>query len=89
MLTGDDTGPALEGVIGKADAELDRVEYRTTLAPLLEQLPERERTILKLRFFGGMTQSQIAERVGLSQMHVSRLLSRTLVALRSQLRDDT
>lgn len=88
MLTGDDAGPALEGVIGEADAELDRVEYRATLAPILERLPERERTILKLRFFGGMTQSQIADRVGLSQMHVSRLLSRTLARLRSELRDD-
>jgi len=88
MLTGDDTGPALEGVIGAADAELDRVEYRTALAPLMEQLADRERTILKLRFFGGMTQSQIAERVGLSQMHVSRLLTRTLARLRSELRDD-
>lgn len=88
MLTGDDTRPALEGVIGEADAELDRVEYRAALAPLLEQLPERERSILKLRFFGGMTQSQIADRVGLSQMHVSRLLSRTLARLRSELREE-
>ncbi|MGH4021139.1 MAG: SigB/SigF/SigG family RNA polymerase sigma factor [Pseudonocardiaceae bacterium] len=88
LLTGDPDRPALEGVVGEADAELDRVEYRTTLAPLLERLPDRERTILKLRFFGGMTQSQIAERVGLSQMHVSRLLSRTLEGLRSELRED-
>lgn len=88
LLTGGDAGPALEGVIGQADAELERVEYRTTLAPLLEQLPERERTILKLRFFGGMTQTQIADQVGLSQMHVSRLLTRTLAQLRSQLREE-
>lgn len=89
MLTAHQDRPAVEGVVGAADAELDRVEYRTTLAPLLERLPERERTILKLRFFGGLTQSQIAERVELSQMHVSRLLSRTLRRLRSELEEDT
>ncbi len=89
LLTADQDTPALEGVVGEADAELDRVEYRTTLAPLLEQLSDRERAILKLRFFGGMTQSQIAQQIGLSQMHVSRLLSRTLARLRSELRDET
>lgn len=89
LLTADQDAPALEGVVGEADAELDRVEYRTTLAPLLDQLPDRERAILKLRFFGGMTQSQIAHQVGLSQMHVSRLLSRTLARLRSELREET
>lgn len=88
LLTADQDTAALEGVVGEADAELDRVEYRTTLAPLLEQLPDRERAILKLRFFGGMTQSQIAQQIGLSQMHVSRLLSRTLARLRSELRDE-
>jgi RNA polymerase sigma-B factor len=88
LLTADHDAPALEGVVGQADAELDRVEYRTTLAPLLERLPDRERAILKLRFFGGMTQSQIAQQVGLSQMHVSRLLSRTLTKLRGELRDE-
>ncbi|MPZ65797.1 MAG: SigB/SigF/SigG family RNA polymerase sigma factor [Pseudonocardiaceae bacterium] len=89
LLTADQDTAALEGVVGEADAELDRVEYRTTLAPLLEQLSDRERAILKLRFFGGMTQSQIAQQIGLSQMHVSRLLSRTLARLRSELRDET
>ena len=61
------------------------MEYRESLKPLLAQLPERERTILLLRFFKGMTQSQIAERVGISQMHVSRLLARTLAQLREGL----
>ena len=82
-------GAALADVIGAADAELDRVEFRTTLAPLLQKLPERERTILKLRFFAGMTQSQIAQQIGLSQMHVSRLLSRTLIRLRHELERPT
>ena len=64
------------------------MEYRTTLAPLLGRLPERECAILKLRFFAGLTQSEIAQQVGLSQMHVSRLLSRTLTRLREELRSD-
>lgn len=88
LLDAQGTGVALEDIVGVADAELDRVEFRTTLAPLLERLPERERTILKLRFFAGMTQSQIAQQVGLSQMHVSRLLSRTLAWLRHELRGE-
>jgi RNA polymerase sigma-B factor len=52
---------------------------------LLEALPERERTVLVLRFFDSMTQTQIAERVGISQMHVSRLLAKSLTRLRDQL----
>ena len=61
------------------------MEYRESLKPLLEQLPPREKKILLLRFFGNMTQSQIAEEIGISQMHVSRLLARTLEQLRAQL----
>jgi RNA polymerase sigma-B factor len=64
------------------------VEYRDTLRPLLEALPERERAIIKLRFFGEMTQSQIATQIGVSQMHVSRLLSQILERLRQQLEQD-
>jgi RNA polymerase sigma-B factor len=52
---------------------------------LLAALPERERTVLYLRFFESMTQSQIAERIGVSQMHVSRILEKTLRELRNQL----
>lgn len=88
LLDADSPGAALEEIVGAADAELEQVEYRTTLGPLLERLPERERTIIKLRFFAGLTQSQIANQVGLSQMHVSRLLSRTLARLRDQLRGE-
>jgi RNA polymerase sigma-B factor len=50
--------------------------------PLLASLPERERTIIRLRFFESLTQTQIAERLGISQMHVSRLLARSLAKLR-------
>ncbi len=68
--------------LGEEDFRLDNLEYFASLAPLIEQLPERERTILYLRFFKGMTQSRIADQVGISQMHVSRLLSRILEFLR-------
>jgi RNA polymerase sigma-B factor len=85
LVSGADT--ALTDTLGVADAELDKVDYRQTLAPLLDELPERERTILVLRFFGNMTQTQIADRVGISQMHVSRLLARTLDQLRNGLMD--
>ena len=85
LLDAEGTGAALEQVVGTADAEFGRVEYRATLAPLLDRLPERECAILKLRFFAGLTQSEIAHQVGLSQMHVSRLLSRTLARLREEL----
>ncbi|GAY07946.1 sigma-70 family RNA polymerase sigma factor [Pseudonocardia sp. N23] len=73
--------------LGSLDAELDHVEDRHALRPLLDALPERERTILVLRFFKDMTQTQIAEEVGISQMHVSRLLTRTLQQLRTGLAD--
>jgi RNA polymerase sigma-B factor len=83
LVAGADT--PLTETLGSADKELEKVEYRETLAPLLDELPERERTILLLRFFGNMTQTQIAERVGVSQMHVSRLLAQTLVGLRERM----
>jgi RNA polymerase sigma-B factor len=79
---------ALGDTLGAADAELEKVEYRQTLAPLLDELPERERTILLLRFFGNRTQTQIADEIGISQMHVSRLLSRTVARLRDRLIED-
>ena len=55
------------------------------MRPLLAALPDRERTVLILRFFDSLTQTQIAERVGISQMHVSRLLARSLAQLRQEL----
>ena len=74
--------------LGQTEPEFDLVEHREGLAPLLAAMPERERRILLLRFFGGLTQTEIAAQVGLSQMHVSRLLSRTLTRLRHQLAAD-
>ena len=82
---GDDDSPAVADSLGMMDDALEGVEYRESLKPLLEQLPAREKRILLLRFFGNMTQSQIASELGISQMHVSRLLARTLAQLRTGL----
>lgn len=78
-------GRPLSETLGSSDKALDRINDRQAVRPLIEALPERERAILMMRFFGEMSQSQIAERVGISQMHVSRLLSRTLRDLHAQL----
>jgi len=74
--------------LGFVDEGLELVEDRATLRPLLARLPTRERTILALRFIRGMSQSQIAAEVGVSQMHVSRLLTRSLAQLRDALADE-
>ncbi len=81
----DDDARAIADTLGDVDASLDRIEDREALRPLLEGLPERERMVLVLRFFDSMTQTQIADRVGISQMHVSRLLAKSLTRLRDQL----
>ncbi|WP_406436890.1 RNA polymerase sigma factor SigF [Streptomyces sp. NBC_01613] len=76
---------AVADKLGAEEEALEGIEYRASLKPLLEDLPPREKQILLLRFFGNMTQSQIAQEVGVSQMHVSRLLARTLAQLREKL----
>lgn len=81
----DEAGHSILDAIGTDDAALENVEIRESVKPLLEELPAREKRILLLRFFKNMTQSQIAEEIGVSQMHVSRLLSRTLEDLRTSL----
>jgi RNA polymerase sigma-B factor len=73
--------------LGGEEAAYDTMEDRTTLAPGFAKLDKRERYILHLRFFEGLTQSQIAERVGISQMHVSRLIRRSLEKLRDEIGD--
>jgi len=82
---GDDEARAIADTLGDVDTGLERIENREALRPLLDALPERERTVLVLRFFESMTQTQIAERVGISQMHVSRLLAKSLSRLRDEL----
>ena len=86
--SGDEDAPAVADSLGMVDDALEGVEYRESLKPLLERLPPREKKILLLRFFGNMTQSQIAAELGISQMHVSRLLARTLAQLREGLTID-
>ncbi len=73
----------IAGRLGQLDAGFVRAEDREILAAGLEQLPERERRILFLRFVDGLTQSEIAAQVGVSQMHVSRLIAASLATLRA------
>jgi RNA polymerase sigma-B factor len=79
---GESESPA--AMLGELDVRLATLEDRLTVSPLLRALPARERVILHLRFFEGRTQSQIAEQLGISQVHVSRLLTRSLERLRRQ-----
>jgi RNA polymerase sigma-B factor len=88
---GDSSGDgamSMMDTIGEDDEALEHVENREALKPLLEALDPREKHILTLRFFRGMTQSQIAAEIGVSQMHVSRLLNKTLAQLRERLTED-
>ncbi|MFE2110108.1 SigB/SigF/SigG family RNA polymerase sigma factor [Kitasatospora sp. NPDC059463] len=78
----DESGSALLDRLGSCDPGIELAEFRTAVRPLLGQLPRREQVVLKLRFWEDRTQSEIAERIGVSQMHVSRLLSATLAHLR-------
>jgi RNA polymerase sigma-B factor len=89
MLSSERGSATVGELVGEADAELDRVDFQEALRPVLAELPERERTIVMLRFFGNMTQTQIADKVGISQMHVSRLLAQTLDRLRGRLDPET
>ena len=77
----EDGGGSPSERIGEVDTELDAVESRVAVGELLAVLPEREQKIVFLRFFGGLTQSEIANEIGISQMHVSRLLTRSLETL--------
>ena len=71
--------------LGEPDPGLEGIENLESLKPLIAQLTDRERLILSMRFVSDMTQSEIGEQLGISQMHVSRLLSRALARLRSRL----
>ncbi|HEY3528082.1 MAG TPA: RNA polymerase sigma factor SigF [Nocardioides sp.] len=83
----DDGGVSMLELMGLDDEELEQIEIRESIKPLLEALPSREKRILLLRFFKNRTQSEIAAEIGVSQMHVSRLLSRTLEQLRASLQE--
>ncbi len=86
--TGDgERATELGDTLGSEDVEFELVELRVALGPALATLDEREQRILTLRFYGNLTQAQIADQIGVSQMHVSRLLGRALGKLRGQLAD--
>jgi RNA polymerase sigma-B factor len=85
-VEGDEDSPASEW-IGSEDGGYELVEGRIALDAALPYLDERERLVLRLRFAEDMTQSQIAERIGNSQMHVSRILRRALSRIREQIRE--
>ena len=74
--------------LGKEDAAFDLIEGRIALEEAIPHLSERERLVLRLRFVEDMTQSQIAERIGHSQMHVSRILRRTLQRIREHIEEE-
>ncbi|MDP3889815.1 RNA polymerase sigma factor SigF [Nocardioides sp.] len=83
----EDGAASMLEALGSDDESFENIEIRESLKPLLDQLDPREKKILLLRFFKNMTQSQIAAEIGVSQMHVSRLLTRTLEHLRTSLAD--
>lgn len=84
VVDDDSRAQALGDSLGEMDAGFDRVTDRESVRSLLAALPRREQKVLYLRYFGAMTQRQIADSIGVSQMHVSRILDRTLRDLRAQ-----
>jgi len=82
---GADGDTELGDTLGSDDHDLALAELRIALGPALATLDERTRTILTLRFYGDLTQAEIGERIGVSQMHVSRIIHRALQSLRDQL----
>ena len=80
-----DTSTSIRDTFGALDEALEGVEYRESLKPLLAQLEDREKRILQMRFFENLSQSQIATELGISQMHVSRILNKVLSQLREGL----
>jgi RNA polymerase sigma-B factor len=75
---GDDEQSSIAETLGEPDVRLERIEDSATIYRGLRKLPERERSIIYLRFAEGLTQAEIAERIGISQMHVSRLIRRAI-----------
>lgn len=87
-LRGDPDGPTIGDRLGTDENAMDTVEAREALRQVLTHLPARERHMLTLRYYGDRTQREIADELHISQMHVSRLLARTLTRLRDHLIDD-
>jgi RNA polymerase sigma-B factor len=82
----DDSRGVLGDYVGRPDEELERFEYRARMAQALQTLPERERAIIQMRFFDNLSQTEVARRLSISQMHVSRLQQRALAKLREWVR---
>jgi RNA polymerase sigma-B factor len=89
QASSDDEFRPIYDTLGEPDAALNKVIDIETVRPLIAALPERERKVLALRFVGDMTQNEIAQLLGYSQMHISRLLTRALNTLRKQVCDDS
>lgn len=85
---GPDSTSELGDTLGADEHDYELVDLRVSLTPAMAALPDRERRILSLRFYGNLTQAQIAEQVGLSQMHVSRLIAKALASLHLRLADE-
>jgi RNA polymerase sigma-B factor len=81
--TNDSDSDSYAESIGADDDAYEQIEYMQTIAPTMRALPERDRLVLKLRFEDDLTQSEIADQIGVSQMHVSRLIRRALARLRT------
>jgi len=81
---GEEEGASYAETVGEEDPEYELVDYRDATAVAMATLPKREQTVLRLRFVEGLTQSEIGERIGVSQMHVSRLKRRALKQLHEQ-----
>jgi RNA polymerase sigma-B factor len=88
MASDEDGSYSIAETVGDSEPRYDLLTDWESLKPLLQSLPERERRILQLRFFEDRTQSEIGAELGLSQMHISRLLAATLAKLRTQLQAD-
>ena len=84
---GDEPGP-LRDRIGSEDLSFDTVEYGEAIGPVLKEISQRDREVLHLRFVEDLTQSEIAERFGVSQMHVSRILRATIEKLRQRIPEE-
>jgi RNA polymerase sigma-B factor len=85
LTTGEGTTETLGALMGAAEPAYELVLDREAVRALIARLDDRQRAVLRMRFFESMTQSQIAEQLGVSQMHVSRILARTLAGMRDAL----
>ena len=79
----EEDGDTYADTVGVIDERFELVEYQSAIGPTMRALPARDRLVLKLRFEEDLTQLEIAERIGVSQMHVSRLIRRALKRLRT------